>query len=501
MLVVLGPLVLLLLLSPILSTTTEAKSIWDVEIFRDPAPDPSKGPPLSANASRDPADLKFEVIGILVATLAWTLLTVLAIYLVGRRRRRIKDRREYQTSGIKMQQLKPPGGVTVREMEPPLKSPSKFSLKSWKKGHREKGSEMSVSSIDTRVVETDKMHNMDDLAKLYAAVMAHDEEKSIASKSADTSPVLYAPPTPRTPKSPVIPHEHFPPHYRPPFPQSPAQCQRHELASEHTELPYPTHFYPPEPETILPSEARYPRAYQQDLYHQRSLSGLAEYSEPPLAVADHDEQALLGTKASPRKNRPAALSVAAAGTRIGSPLSQKARPSPITVHGRAISNPLGSATLSSAQTPTITLYNPGPPPPTPGRQKETSIPTPISKTEAVQDPAPSYTPSHTAPASAPRVRNNTLPFRQYQNTDPLRSAPPTKTTFVDRRVSALNGPRTGVPMTPYSPYQPQTPMTPITPRTLLNKQQLKEARKQYNLKSVAENDIVQDEEDMWGTVE
>lgn len=397
-----------------------------------------------------------------------------------------------------MQPLKPAGGVTVRELEPPLKSPSKFSMKSWKKGHREKGSEISVSSIDTRVVETDKMHNMDDLAKLYAAVMAHDEEKSIASKSADTSPVMHAPPTPRTPRSPVMPHDHFPPHYRPPVPQYPAQFQPAAWPAEQAEVAYPTQFYSSEPEPTSQSETRYPREYQQQVYHQRSLSSFVEQPEQSLPVVDHDEQALLGTRASPRRNKPAAISVSSVSSRIGSPLSQKARPSPITVHGRAISKPLGSATLSSAQTSTITLYNPGPPPPTPGRQQD--FLTTTTSNEPSHDPAPTYTPLLQMPA--PRTNtSNSLPFRQYQNTDPLRSAPPTKTTFLDRRVSALNAPRTSVPMTPYSPYQPQTPITPITPRTLLNKQQLKEARKQYNLQSVAENDVVKDEDDMWGTVE
>lgn len=474
-------------LALLLSTLADAQNIWDISIFEGPAPAPDEGPPLSASADRNPADLKFEVIGIIAAIVAWTLVTILAIYVVGRRQRR-KSSRSNQRFDIKMQQLKPMGGVTVREIDPPLKSPGKFSLRSWKKGHKERGSEVSFSTIDTRVVETDRMHNMDDLTKLYAAVMAHDEEKSIASKSVDNSPTMYAPPTPRTPKSPAMPQEHFPPHYRPPIPQYATHFQQ-------AEPQYPADFQQSGPELgPEPQSPRFPQDYQQqEIYQQRYLPCLAEQPEQALPLSDHDEQALLGAQASPRKHKPSAISVSSVGSRVGSPPSQKARPSPITVNGRPISKPLGSATLSSAQTPTAALYNPGPPPPTPGRKAGVTT----SIADLTCDPAPTYDPI--VPATRSKGTGS-LPFRQYQNTDSLLSAPPTKTTFLDRRVSALNGPRTGVPMTPYSPYQPKTPMTPITPRTFLTKQQLKEARKNYNLKAVNENDIVQSEDEMWGTV-
>lgn len=90
-----------------------------------------------------------------------------------------------------------------------------------------------------------------------------------------------------------------------------------------------------------------------------------------------------------------------------------------------------------------------------------------------------------------------LPFRQFYG-ESLKSAPPTKTTFLEKR-QTVRGPMTGVPKTPYSPYCPSTPMTPITPRRLLNKQEIKQNKKQYALKVVAENDMVKDDGDMWGT--
>lgn len=101
-------------------------------------------------------------------------------------------------------------------------------------------------------------------------------------------------------------------------------------------------------------------------------------------------------------------------------------------------------------------------------------------------------------SSAGNISTKVLPFRQFYQ-DTMKSAPPTKTTFLDRRVSVMNGPKTGVPRTPYSPYCPSTPMTPVTPRRLLGKEELKKNKKAYALKVVKENEMVQSDNDMWGT--
>jgi len=95
--------------------------------------------------------------------------------------------------------------------------------------------------------------------------------------------------------------------------------------------------------------------------------------------------------------------------------------------------------------------------------------------------------------------SNTLPFRQFYNSESLKSAPPTKTTFVDRRESMMGvHPKTGVPQTPYSPYMPFTPMTPVTPRSLVSKKEMKRNRKKEGLKVLSEDDMVMSDEDMWG---
>lgn len=439
---------------------SEPVNIWGITIWREPAPSPEDGPPASANALRDHSKLKYEVVGIVFAYLAWALLTAFAIVIVGKRLRR---KQQSSDRTLKMQMFKPSGSVTLREIEAgprspmgPLspKSPGKISsIKSWAMGHsKAKQSEASFSTastkVDERVVDEDKSRNMDEMAKLYAAVMAHDEERvgNRGQSSAGSSPIIDDN-SPVTPKSPSYPPEMAHPAYNPPGS---------------------------------------PRMYQPSHYE----------AMPPLPIAmpmETDEQQLLGDSA-PRRNKNSALSLLSSTTsKLGSSNSPKYRPAPITVRGQPISKPMGSADLrhsafSPSQTTSSSVYSPGPPPPTPGK-----IPAPIVE-EFEMHGRPQLT-SLTNPSS--NIQPKVLPFRQYQ--DPLKSAPATKTTFIDRRVSAMNGPKTGVPKTPYSPYCPTTPMTPVTPRRLLNKEELKKNKKQYAMKAVAENDMVQSDNDMWGT--
>lgn len=181
----------------------------------------------------------------------------------------------------------------------------------------------------------------------------------------------------------------------------------------------------------------------------------------------------------------------------GDPADQgKRRPGHISVRGQPISQPLGSATLTDASfysdegTMSPRVYNPGPPPPTPGQKSA------IGSTQEVEKKVPPAPLSLRSAAAS--NSSNSLPFRQFYN-ESMRSAPPTKTTFLDRRESVLGvHPKTGVPQTPYSPYMPFTPMTPITPRTLVTKKEMRKNRKKEGLKVLSEDDMVMSDEDMWG---
>lgn len=443
---------------------TGHKSIWGITIWREPAPSPEDGPPASANALRDPHKLKYEVTGIVCAYIAWVLLTAVVIIIIGRRIQR-KEQGHKHRSGIKM--FKSSGKVTHHEIEAGPRSPfgpmspkspgALSSIKSWAKGQNKvKGSEISSPTfntrIDERVVDEDKSRNMDEMAKLYAAVMAHDEGRvgHKGQSSTGSSPVIDQI-SPVTPKSPSYPPEMAHPAYLPPG--SPGLAPN-------------SHFEP------------------------------MDSMEPATIATDSDEQRLLIGESTPRRTKNGALSIlSSSASRMGSSQSSnKARPSPITVRGQPISKPLGSADLRqsafSPKTPGLpsSVYSPGPPPPTPGR-------TPARPVEEIEMHG---RPQLTSLASdSSQTQPKVLPFRQYQ--DPLKSAPATKTTFLDRRTSALGGPKTGVPKTPYSPYCPTTPMTPITPRRLPNKEEIKKAKKQYAMQVVKENELVQSDNDMWGT--
>jgi hypothetical protein len=77
------------------------------------------------------------------------------------------------------------------------------------------------------------------------------------------------------------------------------------------------------------------------------------------------------------------------------------------------------------------------------------------------------------------------------------SAPPTKTTILERPVHVPGGPRTGMP-TPYSPYMPFTPVTPMTPSRLVTKRDRKRLDKSNGLKVLHEDDMVKNDDDLWG---
>ncbi|KAJ5934268.1 hypothetical protein N7466_003815 [Penicillium verhagenii] len=158
-----------------------------------------------------------------------------------------------------------------------------------------------------------------------------------------------------------------------------------------------------------------------------------------------------------------------------------------------ISSPLASPNVQASQSfnqehPPMSprFYTPGPPPsapragpairpvmapPTRGR-----VPAPLSLTTPTQDPSPS----------------SSLPFRQAY---PQQSAPATKTTFLERPAKK-NGPITGMP-TPYSPYMPFTPVTPFTPGRTVTRRQRKREEKGTSLRALNEDDLVQDERDIW----
>ncbi|RMZ79985.1 hypothetical protein DV738_g2959, partial [Chaetothyriales sp. CBS 135597] len=435
-------------------------SIWHVSIWTSPAPPPDEGPPLSAGALRDTSKLKYEIIGIVGAYLVCVVISLFLVLVIGKRLRR-----KTQTSNrsLKMEILKTASGNN--EVLPGPKSPGKMaSLRSWATGgrHSHKKSDATVSTIDEKVVDMDRQRNMEEMTNLYAVVMAHDEAR------AQSAP-RHNPNSPGSARSPTTPFNMV--QQAPPMPTPPISPQ-----------------YPPE------------------FQHLRSAVVQAQTSSqprspPPISSNVVDDRPISISRASTKQGSPLSI-LSHKNSRSGSSQSYKPRPGHISIRGLPISPPMGSADLtrsaSYAEEMPLSprLYNPGPPPPTPGQQMAGRI-VQGSEHEARgrRAPAPlSFLERTTANSSA-----NTLPFRDlYGGQDGLRTAPPTKTTFVSARESVLVHPKTGVPATPYSPYTPFTPMTPITPR-LLTKKEMRKRRKEDGMAVLSEDDMVKSDDEMWGT--
>jgi hypothetical protein len=132
------------------------------------------------------------------------------------------------------------------------------------------------------------------------------------------------------------------------------------------------------------------------------------------------------------------------------------------------------------------IYNPGPPPIVPRLQADSPIMPAPGRSRA---PAPL-----TLATAASASPSSSLPFREAY---PQQSAPATKTTFLERPSKHRAGPVTGMP-TPYSPYMPFTPVTPFTPGRTVTKRQRKREERGNGLQVLNEDDLVKDDDDMWG---
>lgn len=170
--------------------------------------------------------------------------------------------------------------------------------------------------------------------------------------------------------------------------------------------------------------------------------------------------------------------------------SSKMRSPRLAVRKLPISPPLISPDMNRTRTygqdePPLSprAYNPGPPPQAPQGQSRVDF--------AVAGRARPPAPLNLSPGTQ---SSSSLPFREAY---PLQSAPATKTTILEQPVKNRNGPVTGMP-TPYSPYMPFTPVTPFTPGRMVTKRQRKREERESGLRALDENDLVKDDQDMWG---
>jgi hypothetical protein len=432
-------------------------NIWHISIWESPAPPPDKGPPLSAHALRDKSKLPYEIAGILGAYVVWVAVSALLIILVGKR---LRCKAERSLSTLNMEIVKPAVNPTPPDVVPGPKSPIKQwaspattaanSFKSPNLGHDYKGSHASVSTFDDKVVEQDKARNMEEMERLYAAVMAHDIKKSPPKQ---TNGFDHAPL-----KSPT---------------QNPPELQHLQAGSNAVQA-------------------------LSNPFASSPTSPGSEYSRPtptPSAVSS--------------KLTKAVSFLSSSHSRTSSAASAKSRPSRISIRGLPISSPISSPDLRESATyveePSHSgqNYTPGPPPLIPAMKSAAAhareMDTKSAAAQAREMDRKGGTRAAPTPLflrSAAAISTGSLPFREAYT--PPQSAPATKVTYLEKRDSVLHPtPRTGVPHTPYSAYQPFTPMTPVTPGRLVTKEDRKRAKKQGGTKVLSDDDMVKSDEEMW----
>ncbi|KAL1971875.1 hypothetical protein VTN31DRAFT_1963 [Thermomyces dupontii] len=444
-------------------------------------------------------DFAVQIAGIVSSYLIFDALIVLLILLVGRRLRRAAQTSNYTLDVVMLQPLtakgvansttdpSPVSGVTGSSPDTEKARGGGWRSMSWSslgKGSSSRGGpaspNSSVATIDESVIEADRRRAQEDLEKLYAAVMDHEAQKEAAAV-AGLSPSSVSSVSPVSPGSP------------PPMPM------------------------PQSPKGSLPGFQRTP------------LSPLQEVATPPPS----------GNSLKARANQ--RLSKLSSGLAIFSPsLSSSAKSSPKTprhprtpsvrnlpisppvqvVTGAAAANlvePLRSppAFNSDPQPPlTPRTYNPGPPPAPPvpevnhEKNPNTNPSTNTTEHKQTKKPAPlalkTTTTTTTTTANTTTTAANpsgTLPFRQQFSSTASgmpQSAPPTKTTVLERPAHLHgSGPRTGVP-TPYSPYMPFTPVTPITPSKMVTKKEKRKKDREDALRVLHEDDMVKSDEELWG---
>lgn len=439
--------------------------LWKLPV-NDPAPPPETGPPGAAHADRDHAHLKFDIIGIVGAYFVWILGTGLLILIFGGRMRR---RNIALTNGsLKLKMFKLQG------------KPGPNDLRSSPKDIREESSSKPMSP---------------DSPGKTASV------RSWGRKDRDfkaTESIQSVPGVGLTPKGPI-----YNPHHQGRLSDLRAQSMMQDDEKSHTSLQIAT-ISPPS--NADENESEYDvgsnPAEQEHLYYSNKLSHPLAPTPRDDEFDEEDIQYSRRNKYRPAKSRPLAI-ISELGARAGA-LMSPGRSKKLSDRDMKSPRAKASADLNEeeeyAENVPLSprLYNPGPPL-TPTQRRAQRLVAPVLP-EDEQDQTRPKSRDRRAPPSL-SLRKSTasnasngpkaLPFREVYGEHSLSSAPPTRTTFVERPGHMNNGPMTGVvPQTPYSAYMPYTPMTPVTPGRLVSKAELKRNKKEAKLKVLSEDDLV-----------
>ncbi|MCJ1280843.1 hypothetical protein MMC26_000160 [Xylographa opegraphella] len=530
-------LLALLLLSDLASA--RPVNIWAINIDEGPAPSPEDGPPLSASAIRDKAFLPLELGAVFGAYILAIIVIGSAVFTVGRRLRRSA---ETSPRTLAMEMMKPvkaappsqtnpwgPSPVSPADTKQMWSSPDISRGQAWAGAntHQKQHSvQSSVVTFNESVIEEDKSKNEIEMARLYAAVMEHDEKKKSRSLT-NAQPLSQHPPelqhlrrtTASPPYSPPIPPE-------PMSPLSPTRASTKSPARTITASPQrQTRAIRPAPISVASptSHSRTSSRTSLGSFGRKSVRNLSislPISPPmgsPEIREDHMREYSEAEPLTPREYNPGPPPLPPNRKNSVGSERQHEVISPKRLHfSKHFTPSIRSSRTSIAGTPLQSPRSPRTP----------NIPIFVMTQESVEslprqleeEPEEQYHQRQLVPKT--QRKPAPLPLRtnftsDSQNTLPLRTAPlplrnlgtpgfhrpqsTIKATVLETKPNLLRAPGTGVPSTPYSPfYFPSTPLTPMTPSRLVTREERKRRKKEEGRRVATFEDAVIQEKDMWG---
>ncbi|MCJ1379696.1 hypothetical protein MMC17_002798 [Xylographa soralifera] len=538
--------ILLQLLAVLLSSTPASarpSNIWVIDIDEGPAPSPEDGPPLSASAIRDKAFLPLELGAVFGAYVLAIIVIGSAVFTVGRRLRR-----SAQTSPrtLAMEMMKPgkaiahtnaispsqsnpwgPSPVSPADTKQMWSSPDIARGQAWARAstHQKQPSvQSSVVTFNESVIEEDKSKNEIEMARLYAAVLEHDEKKKSRSLT-NAQPLSQHPPelqhlrrtTTSPPYSPPLPPE-------PMSPISPTRASTKSPARSLTASPQrQTRAFRPAPISVA-GPTSHSRASSRTSLGSfgrrgsvRNLSISLPISPPmgsPEIREDHMREYSEAEPLTPRAYNPGPPPLPPNRKNSVGSEQQHEITSPKRLHfSKHFTPSIRSSRTSVAGTPLQSPRTPNIPTFVMTHESVESLPQQLQEQPEEQPYQRQIVPrAQRKPAPLPLRTNLTS---DSQNTLPLRTAPlplrnlgtpgfhrpqsTIKATVLETKPNLLRAPGTGVPATPYSPfYFPSTPLTPMTPSRLVTREERKRRKKEEGRRVATFEDAVIQEKDMWG---
>ena len=386
----------------------------------------------------------------------------------------------------------PSSTIDMKNVWPsPEKSRTSSVWPSIGKGHKKPSSmQSSVVTFNESVIEEDKNKNQQEMDRLYAAVMEHDDEKSTSRLD------LAEKQLPQNP--PELQHLRSDPAYQQPS-STPSRTETKSPARTLTVSPQKQ--TRPSPITIHSRASS--RSSLGSFSKKRGIRNLP--ISPPMGSPDLIAEGVNNygeaEPLSPRFYEPGPPPPAP-------PMQQPASLREDSLQASQLS-PRRAECSDLNRTPRTSI--PSLPPPEgpsrpqlqPTRSDNNSLLRELPKQR--RTPAPLALRTNTALGSVNQLplRSAPLPLRNLRPPGHISDRPLStiKATVLERKLPdhrVAGTPRTGVPMTPYSPYMPFTPLTPMTPSRLVTKQERKRREKEEGRRVVTIEDAVQEEGDMWG---